>query len=460
MKQLFFKKLKITQRRGNIFLLLLKSDEICLINIIFFIQIYLYNLFRIFCMVSGVLFSSLFIDVITLIIVGIKRNLGKIFLIRRKKIIKKIKPPKISVIIPAFNEERYVMRAINSLFNQTLLPERVIVVDDCSTDKTLEICKKAKKKYKNLTIVIKKQNKGKAHSIKYVIEKFKLSEITIVLDGDTFLSKDYLKEIIKPFINKRVVISTGVSLPLKARNLSGRIIYHGAVFQYLFFCFRKKAHSLRNSIAVITGDSSAYRTSFLKEIGGFPQGTVTEDIDITWIALERGYRVSFQEKAQARCNDPSNFKGHASQVIRWYSGSIQCLFRHGRNLFKAKPLLFTTIIPIMFDSFVYAPAFLIAAFLFPVFPIFSILFFTADFIFTLCAILFLNWRWVRRLPEIYIIKFLWAIIWIAALFKTTFEYLVGKRYWGGTWKKEEFHARKSNSQKHPIHTHQQSIQQK
>jgi len=402
-------------------------------------------------MVAGILFSSLFIDVVTFVFVMIIRGFDflLVFIGIFPRANKNVEHDsyKVSIIIPAYNEERFIERAIDSVFNQSLQPEKVIVVDDCSTDKTPEICTQLKKKYKNLEIIRQKQNNGKASNISYVLKECSLSEITIVLDADTYLTEGFIKEIVKPFWNKRVVISTGISLPVKPSNFIGKVIYRGAIFQYLFFCFRKEAHSFRNAIAVISGDSSAYRTSFLKELGGFPQGTVTEDVDITWLALEKGYKISFQKKSLAKSNDPSTLRGHWKQIVRWYSGTIQCVYKHRMKLFKAKSLFFTTLIPIYFDTLVYTPMFLLAFPSIYFFPEFAIVFFIADFVFTLVAILYLDFRWIIRLPEIYFIKFVWAAAWLVAFSKTTLQFIFGKRYWGGAWSRDGFYTGKPSENK-------------
>ena len=392
-------------------------------------------------MAAGIFISSLFIDIFTFIFMKITAGIESLILIGVPKK-KKISKFKVSIIIPAYNEERFIERAIRSGFNQTIKPEKVIVIDDCSTDKTPEICRELQKEFKNLVIVRQEKNKGKAFNISYVLEKIKLSEITLVLDADTWISENYIEEITKPFDDSKVVISTGMSLPFEPDNFFGKIIYRGATFQYKFFCFRKEAHSFRNAIAVISGDSSAYRTSFLKELGGFPQGTQTEDMDITWIALEKKYKVKFQKKAFAKSNDPSTFKGHWKQITRWYSGSFQCFFKHGKNLFKAKSLLFTSLIPIYFDTIVYTPVFIAAIPLWFFYPMFTYYFFLFDFIFTLAAIIYLDIKWLIYLPQIYIIKFIWAAAWLTAFAKTSFQYVIlGKTYWGGAWSRDGFYKK-------------------
>lgn len=395
----------------------------------------------IFLVVLGYLFSSIIIDALTLMFVGFFRIFKIIFNRPKREFLPLSKATGISIIIPAYNEEKNIKEVIESSFNQTIPPKKVIVIDDNSKDKTLGICIKLKKKYKNLYVVSQKENKGKAYNITYVLKKFSLGEIVIIQDADTFLSPTYIEEIIKPFMNRRVVIATGFSLPLKQKNFFGKIIYNGSIFPYKFFSFRKEAQSLRNSISVVTGDSAAYRTSFLKEVGGLPQGTQTEDMDISWMALEKGYRVYYQKKALANSKDASTLTGHWKQITRWYSGGFQNIFKHNKKLFKAKPLLFTTIFPIFFDSTVYSFSFLLALFVIPFYPLFSLGFFSADFIFTLIAILIFDYKIIIHLFEIYVIKIIWSCAWIYSGTKTTLQFIFGKRYWGGTWNRDSFYIK-------------------
>ena len=401
----------------------------------------------IFLIILAYLFSSVIIDLLTLIFVGLYRIFKILFNISEKKFLPLSEGTRISIIIPAYNEEQNIQGVIESSFNQTLQPKKVIVIDDNSTDKTLKVCMKLKKKYKNLHVISQKTNKGKAYNITYVLKKIKLSDITIIQDADTYLSKTYLEQVIKPFKNKRVVIVTGLSLPLKQDNFFGKIIYHGSIFAYKFFSFRKEAQSLRNSVSVVTGDSAAYRTSFLKEVGGLPQGTQTEDMDVAWMALEKGYRVYYQKKALANSKDAATLTGHWKQITRWYAGGFQGIFRHNTDLLKAKPLLFTTIIPIFFDSSVYAFSFLFAFLALFFYIPYSIGFFMADFIFTLIAIFCVDRKSIFHLFEIYTIKIIWSCAWIYSSTKTTLEFIFGKRYWGGTWSRDGFYAKRKSLKK-------------
>lgn len=72
--------------------------------------------------------------------------------------------PKVSIIIPTYNSEKFLERAVNSVLNQTFRDWELIIVDDCSTDNTLQIIKKWEKNDKRIhSVFLKKNSGGSAH---------------------------------------------------------------------------------------------------------------------------------------------------------------------------------------------------------------------------------------------------------------------------------------------------------
>ncbi len=108
-----------------------------------------------------------------------------------------IKRTTVDVVIPAHNEARTISLALASLVQQTKAPRKVFVVDDASTDETVEVVK-AFTSLNALDIVLieRKENRGKTPSLKQ-IAKFSDAEVLFVLDGDTVLdSEDYLEKVV------------------------------------------------------------------------------------------------------------------------------------------------------------------------------------------------------------------------------------------------------------------------
>lgn len=102
---------------------------------------------------------------------------------------------KISVIIPAYNVEKYIEKSLKSIMNQTLKEIEVIVVNDGSKDNTASIIKKISKLDKRI-ILIDKENEGVSKARNIGIRKAK-GEYLAFIDGDDWIEKDYFEEVYK-----------------------------------------------------------------------------------------------------------------------------------------------------------------------------------------------------------------------------------------------------------------------
>lgn len=74
-----------------------------------------------------------------------------------------------SIIIPAYNVQEYVNKAIDSVLEQNFKNYEMIIIDDASTDKTEEIVRQYEKKYNNVKLISHKENKASRRSKKYRI---------------------------------------------------------------------------------------------------------------------------------------------------------------------------------------------------------------------------------------------------------------------------------------------------
>lgn len=103
--------------------------------------------------------------------------------------------PSISVIIPVYNQEKYVGKCIRSVLGQSFLDFEIIIVNDGSTDKSLSICQKYAKKDARISIV-NKENEGIAQARKDGFLKSK-GDYICFLDSDDYLAKEALATLIK-----------------------------------------------------------------------------------------------------------------------------------------------------------------------------------------------------------------------------------------------------------------------
>ncbi len=174
--------------------------------------------------------------------------------------------PYISVIVPAKNEEKYIMNVFKGLKTQSFKDFEVIIIDGGSTDNTVKISKKYAR-----VIVDKRKGIGRARNIGAKIAKGK---VLVFIDADTMPSKDTLKAY-KNIINDKVVAATGPILPLEKTNLR---ITLGFKFVSIFFV----KLAIKIGKPSIVGSNFAISKKAFNKINGFDEKLITyEDWDLS-----------------------------------------------------------------------------------------------------------------------------------------------------------------------------------
>ena len=102
--------------------------------------------------------------------------------------------PKVSVIIPVYNTEKYLRKCLDSVCNQTLSDIEIICVNDCSTDNSFEILKKYASKDDRIKLIDFKENKGAAVARNTGIDEAKGEYIGFV-DSDDFIDLDFYEKL-------------------------------------------------------------------------------------------------------------------------------------------------------------------------------------------------------------------------------------------------------------------------
>lgn len=103
---------------------------------------------------------------------------------------------KISIIIPVYNGEKYIEDCIKSLIIQTYSNIEIIIINDCSNDHSLEICKKYADSDKRIIIIDKKYNEGALSARKTGLEH-STGEYIAFIDSDDWIEADYIEEMVK-----------------------------------------------------------------------------------------------------------------------------------------------------------------------------------------------------------------------------------------------------------------------
>jgi glycosyltransferase involved in cell wall biosynthesis len=117
--------------------------------------------------------------------------------------------PKISIIVPMYNSESTIGKCIESILQQTLSELEVILVNDGSTDNTLDICKKYSKRDSRI-VVVSQENKGLISARKRGVE-ISSADLIGFVDSDDWIEKDMYENLYEIFNNYHVdVVSSGI----------------------------------------------------------------------------------------------------------------------------------------------------------------------------------------------------------------------------------------------------------
>jgi glycosyltransferase involved in cell wall biosynthesis len=198
---------------------------------------------------------------------------------------------KISVIIPAFNEEKFLGNCLFSLKEQDFKDFEIIVVDNNSTDKTREIAKE----FGAILVSEKKQGVAFARNKGAKIAK---GEILVFTDADTILPKDWLSRIQKEFERDKELIAFGGSCEFYSGPISARI---SSKFLLKPFLILDKFFS--GGFNLMGCNMAIKREAFL-EVGGFNENLkLNEDVEISYRLREIGkvkFDLNFKVKTSGR----------------------------------------------------------------------------------------------------------------------------------------------------------------
>src|SRR6516164_9507898 len=245
--------------------------------------------------------------------------------------------PKVAVLIPAYNEEKVIERTVRAVLNSRYPNLRVIVIDDGSKDRTLEIAQEAfrTEAAAGKVLILGKRNSGKAEALNYGIDHIGDAELFVGIDADTVIAPDAIARLVPHFINPKVGAIAGNAKVGNRVNLWTR----WQALEYITSQnFERRALDVLGAVSVVPGAIGAWRVSAVREAGEFHTDTVAEDADLTMALLRLGYRVEYEDMALAYTEAPTNANGLMRQRFRWSFGILQAVYKH-RGVFAREGAL-------------------------------------------------------------------------------------------------------------------------
>ena len=237
--------------------------------------------------------------------------------------------PSLTVLIPAYNEEKVLRRTIETVLEATYHDKEIIVIDDGSTDNTYQI---ARCFYKQGVKVIRRPNGGKAVALNHGL-RFARGEVVVVVDADSMVGKHALLEIVQPFVDPAVAAVAG---NIKVINRMNWLTKCQALEYIASINLYRRALDVFGSVTVVPGAIGAYRREVLESGGYYDSDTLVEDFDVTVKALKTGKIIQASTRAISYTEAPQTLRDIIKQRQRWYRGNFQAMWKHRDAVFNSR----------------------------------------------------------------------------------------------------------------------------
>jgi poly-beta-1,6 N-acetyl-D-glucosamine synthase len=244
--------------------------------------------------------------------------------------------PKVSIIVPAYNEEINAVKTIDNLLLQDYPNFDIVFVDDGSSDKTYQMITDAFANNAKISINTK-LNGGKASALNFGINLTQ-NDIVVCIDADTQLKTDALSQLMKYFTiqtqnNQEIGAVAG---NVKVGNENNMLTKWQSIEYTTAQNFDRRAFDLINGITVVPGAIGAFKKEAIAKAGGFTTDTLAEDCDLTIRILRNGYKIVNCVEAVAITEAPETLNEFMKQRFRWSYGVMQAFFKNKDACFNPK----------------------------------------------------------------------------------------------------------------------------
>ncbi len=242
--------------------------------------------------------------------------------------------PKVSVIIPAWNEGAGAIKTLESALNNGYENLEVVLVNDGSTDDSDRMIKdyiktlgKGRNGMASRLCYIYAKHGGKGRALNTGIEAAK-GDIILTCDADSVLRRGSVKNLVKYYMDSNIMAVVGNVEVVNTATLVG-LAQH---LEYFFGFYNKRAHALLGAEYIFGGACASFRKEVFERIGLFDTENKTEDIEMSMRTKFHGMKSTYAEDVICYTEGASDVKSLVDQRIRWKKGRLDT-FKKYRSMF-------------------------------------------------------------------------------------------------------------------------------
>src|SRR6266849_2816772 len=255
---------------------------------------------------------------------------------------------RVTVVVPAFNEERTIRVAVETLLESEYPHLEVIVVDDGSQDGTADRIRDLHEQGR--IRLIRQRNAGKAGALNTGIAAA-TGEVVLYTDADSLFLRDTVAKMVRWFADPTIDAVCGNDMPLRARTGLQKLL---AITTHIGTGYVRRALSIVGCLPIISGNLGAVRRRVLEEIGGF-RPLWGEDLEITWRLHERRKRIVFDPEPAVLADCPATFGALWKQRVRWMRSYLKIAALHRHLFFRREAWPFSFYLPVNFANIALLP---------------------------------------------------------------------------------------------------------
>jgi hyaluronan synthase len=254
--------------------------------------------------------------------------------------------PSVAIIVPAYNEQDAIAATLRSCLAADYPSHliQVVVVDDCSTDMTLDRIRDVEAEFPGLLVVAAEVNRGKRHVMAAGMQAARDADILVFIDSDSIIEPGAVRSLVRYFEDSTVGAVCGhTDVSNKTTNLLTRM---QAMQYYIAFNVYKSAEALFGSVTCCSGCFSGYRRSAIEPITAAWVGqqflgqpsTYGDDRSLTNFLLP-DWRILFAPDAKAQTAVPDRLSKFLRQQLRWKKSWLRESTRAVRIMWRKPPLM-------------------------------------------------------------------------------------------------------------------------
>jgi poly-beta-1,6-N-acetyl-D-glucosamine synthase len=248
--------------------------------------------------------------------------------------------PRVSVLIPAWNEENGVVTTARALLSSTYKNLEVLIINNASTDGTKKNVLKLVREHgrsrrgrqRGIDLVyLEELTQGKGHALNRGIESA-TGDIILSIDADCYVPPDAVANFVKYFRDPSVMAAVGNVKIGNTRTILGVTQY----LEFLFSFYFKKGDSVINSIYIIGGAAGAFRREVFEQVGRYSTTNITEDIELSVRIQDAGMKIVYAPDALVFTEGAMDIWGLMKQRLRWKRGRFETFVDHRHLFFSTK----------------------------------------------------------------------------------------------------------------------------